>query len=546
MKRINTGGLPFSELRENGDYYYVDKSLLIKDVLDYDDRGIYLFTRPRRFGKTTNLSMLDAFFNLKYKGNTWFDNLEISKYPEYDQYRNAFPVIHVDLRPANMDSYKEFVDGIQTAMLKAFNEHDYLLDDDDPDDTIGYIYRSLKTWSVGAVPLMSSLALLSSALEKYHKKKVILLIDEYDCAVSDAFGTKEQRPMLKFLRQFLGQALKGNSSLQMAYVTGVMQIAKESIFSELNNIKVNNIFSIASDERFGFTENEVKDLLSYYGHPDKMDEVREWYDGYRFGNVDVYNPFSIMNYIQDGCDPQPYWVNSGGNWVVKELLQKIDDDNMNTIISLTTGQTATVELDSSLAFGDVSPSDSTLFSLMAMSGYLNAVPVEDGDYDISIPNKEIMKMVDDLVNELNPIATSDFVSFNQAVLDGDADRMTAVLEKILMDGSYMNLRENAYEMIVMTILHGLAKRYDVHTEYEAGYGRTDIILNPRNEGRSAMIMELKVVEKKEDLDDGLKEAMDQIHDRKYYLGMSGKVVLVAMSFWNKVPKVRTDIISVRA
>ena len=400
MKRINTGGLPFSELRENGGYCYVDKSLLIKDVLDYDDRGVYLFTRPRRFGKTTNLSMLDAFFNLKYKGNTWFDDLEISKYPEYDQYRNAFPVIHVDLRPANMDSYEGFVDGIQTAMLKAFNEHEYLLDDDDLDDSIRYIFRSLKTWSVDAAPLMSSLAMLSSALEKYHKKKVIVLIDEYDCAVSDAFGTEEQRPMLKFLRQFLGQALKGNSSLQMAYVTGVMQIAKESIFSDLNNIRVNNIFSLSSDERFGFTEDEVKDVLSYYGHPDKMGEVREWYDRYRFGNVDLYNPFSIMNYVKDGCNPQPYWVNSGGNWVVKELLQKIDDDNMNIIISLTTGQTATVELNSSLAFGDVSPSDSTLFSLMAMSGYLNAIPKGNGMYDISIPNKEIMKMVDGLVNEL--------------------------------------------------------------------------------------------------------------------------------------------------
>ncbi len=544
MKRINTGGLPFSELRENGDYCYVDKSLLIKDVLDYDDRGVYLFTRPRRFGKTTNLSMLDAFFNLKYKGNRWFDDLEISKYHEYDQYRNAFPVIHLDMKTSNKKTYSGFMKRMIAAISDAFEDHLYLLDSEIR-KPLRDLFAMLDERDVPEDRLEDSLKLLSEALEQYHGKKAIILIDEYDCATSDSFGNESHRSVVEFLRSFLGQTLKSNSSLQMAYVTGVMQIAKESIFSELNNIKVNNIFSIASDERFGFTEGEVEDLLSYYGHPDKMDEVREWYDGYRFGNVDVYNPFSIMNYIQDGCNPQPYWVNSGGNWIIKDLLERIDEDNMNTIINLTIGQTATVELNSALSFEDIRSFDSTLFSLMAMSGYLNAVPDKDGNYEISIPNKEVMTTVDSLVRKLNPIKTKDFVSFNQAVLDGDADRMTAVLEKILMDGSYMNLRENAYEMIVMTILHGLAERYDIRTEYEAGYGRTDIILNPRNEGFPCMILELKVVEKKEDLDDGLKEAMDQIHDRKYYLGMSGKVVLVAMSFWNKVPKVRTDIISVR-
>ena len=370
------------------------------------------------------------------------------------------------------------------------------------------------------------------------------MIDEYDRAVSDAIGSESHRPILKLLGEFLNAALKNNEHLQMAYVTGVMQIAKESIFSDMNNIYVNNIFSATSDERFGFTESEVESILGHCGHSDKIDEVREWYDGYWFGNVDVYNPFSIMNYVGHGYVPEPYWVNSGGDWIIRQLLKTVDENSLSTIIDLMIGETTNVTLDKSLVYGDVYSSKAALYSLMAMSGYLNAVPDVDGGYDITIPNREVRGMVDSMVRNLNPIKTLDFERFNRAVLEGNADDMASVLREILLDASYMNLRENAYEMIVMTIMHGLTSRYDVKTEREEGYGRTDITLRSKVPGNPNMVFESKVVRSETELDSGLEEALGQIHDRKYYISMSGKVVLVAMSFWNKVPKVRTDIVSV--
>lgn len=543
MKQINIGGLPFREMRSD-DKYYVDKTLLIRDMLRSDDRGIYLFTRPRRFGKTTNLSTLDAFFNIEYKDNTWFDGLAISDYSEYERYKNAFPVIRVDLRAAKEHTYDDFIEGIRTVLSDTFEDHRYLLDSDDLRKPVRNLFESLDNGDTDMRDLKSSLRTLSGALEKYHGRKVVLLIDEYDYIMSDTFESADHRLILDFIRQFLGQALKGNDSLQLAYVTGIMQITKESIFSDLNNINVDNIFSTTSDERFGFTESEVRKLLEYYGHPEKMDEVRDWYDGYRFGNVDVYNPFSIMNYVSKKCDPQPYWVNSGGNWIIKHLLQTIDEDSLSTIVSLTTGNSANAALTTSFSYDDLRSSGNTLYSLMAISGYLKAVPDGNGSYKISVPNREVNTIVDTMMANLNPIKNNDFERFNRAVLEGDADGMASVLQKILLDTSYMNLRENAYEMIVMTIMHGLTPRYDVKTEMEEGYGRTDIVLRPKASGRPNLVFELKVVDSQGQLDSGLDEAMEQIHDRKYYIGMSGKVVLVAMSFWNKVPKVRTDVVTV--
>ena len=545
MKQINLGGLPFSEMRSD-DKYYVDKTLLIRDILRSDDRGVYLFTRPRRFGKSTNLSMLDAFFNIEYKGNTWFEGLAISDYPEYGRYKNAFPVIRIDLKDTKATTPKSFVNKMKTVLRNVFDRFRYLLDSDVMESDDRDLFENVLGRTIEADYLQDCIPFLCRKLEAYHKTRVIVLIDEYDRAVSDTFGFDSHISILKLLGEFMNAALKNNEHLQMAYVTGVMQIAKESIFSDLNNINVDNIFSTTSDERFGFTESEVRKLLEYYGHPEKMDEVRDWYDGYRFGNVDVYNPFSIMNYVSKKCDPQPYWVNSGGNWIIKHLLQTIDEDSLSTIVSLTTGNSANAALTTSFSYDDLRSSGNTLYSLMSISGYLKAVPDGNGSYTISVPNREVNTIVDTMMANLNPIKNNDFERFNRAVLEGDADGMASVLQKILLDTSYMNLRENAYEMIVMTIMHGLTPRYDVKTEREEGYGRTDIVLRPKASGRPNLVFELKVVDSQGQLDSGLDEAMEQIHDRKYYIGMSGKVVLVAMSFWNKIPKVRTDVVTVPA
>lgn len=542
MKQIDTGGLSFAEIRRR-DKYYVDKSMLIADILLRNDSGVYLFTRPRRFGKTTNLTMLDAFLNMKYEGNTWFDGLEISSHHEFDRYRNAFPVIYVDLKGTKSPDYEGFLAAMRSVILKSLKEHLYLLDSPVLTKDESLLFDRLFENTADREDLKSSVAVLSGILERYHGRKVVVLIDEYDRAVSDAFGSRSHRPMMDFLGEFLNAALKSNDSLQMAYITGVMQIAKESIFSDLNNIAVNNIFSRFSDERFGFTEAEVKQILSDYGHPERFEEAKQWYDGYRFGDAEVYNPYSIMCYVSEGFEPTPHWANSGGDRVVRWLLERISDVNFTSIAGLVTGGSFETELYPAIAFEDVSKgSDITLYSLMAMSGYLKAVPVGDDTFEVSIPNEEVRRTVDRLMKSMNPIDTLLFADFSRAVLDGDADRMATSLRRILTGGNYQNMKENGYEAILMTVLWSLSRRYEVGTERDAGNGRTDIFMRPKTAGAPPLIMELKVADSKKDLDRELDRAFGQIHDRSYYAGLPGKVVLIAIAFYVKTPKVRVEVI----
>ncbi len=544
MKQIDTGGLSFQDIRKK-DKYYVDKSLLIKDILDCNDSGVYLFTRPRRFGKTTNLSMLDAFFNMQYKGNDWFDDLEISKYPEYGEYKNAFPVIHLDLKSLKASDFDAFLNKMRGVMRGAYLSCKYILESEDIAEDVGYFFRTLEDWSIPKEPLEQSLEVLSSALERYHDRKVIILIDEYDRAVSDAYGSESHRPMMDFLGDFLCAALKNNDSLQMACVTGIMQIAEESIFSGLNNIWVDNIFSTESDERFGFTEEEVKQILSDFGHPEKFEEVKQWYDGYRFGNAEVYNPFSVMNYVLRKFKPESYWVNSGSGWVMESLLKKTDDSNMSDISDLVIGGSVKTRLSDRLVYGRLDTSDETLYSLMAMAGYLKAVPLGNRMFEVSIPNEEVREEVGNILEKMVPINTSVFSDFAEAFLGGDAEMMEKTLGKFLGSSSYMNLRdENAYEMVLMTLLYALSEKYTVKTEREGGNGRIDILLTPKIPGNPNIIVELKRTDGEKELGPALDAAMCQMHERKYYLGMSGRVILTAMAFWGKIPKVRTEILEI--
>ena len=541
MKQIDTCGLSFPDIRDD-DKYYVDKTLLIKDILDGNPRGVYLFTRPRRFGKTTNLSMLNAFFNIKYKGNTWFDGLEISKYPEYEKYKNAFPVLYLNLKGTDAPNYDAFLAAMQSAVLDSLKKHLYLLDYDKVTKDEQLLFDALFTGTASYEQLRTSVVKITEILERYHGRKVVVLIDEYDRAVSDAFGTESHKPMMEFLGVFLSPILKNNESLQMAYITGIMQITKESIFSGLNNLKVNNVFSVESDERFGFTESEVKELLSYYGNPEKFVEAKEWYDGYRFGNAEVYNPFSIMNYVQDKFVPGQFWVNSGSDAPIYWLLRRTDMKCFTDILSLVSGESVTTRIKPALTYSKLGPNDS-LYSLMVMSGYLKAVPAGDGLYSISIPNKEILQIVRDAAEDLSPVDTRKFSQFINSVLDCDAEGMTRHLQDILSVGSYYNLStELHYEAVVMTILYSIISQYDVRSEYEEGNGRVDIIMKPKHEGTIPMIIELKKTESEDKLESESKDAIKQIHDRKYYLNMHGKVILVGIAFWGKMPKTTIETI----
>ena len=536
MKLVDTGGLSFSSIMSEN-YYYVDKSLLIKDILDSNPHGVYLFTRPRRFGKTTNLSMLDAFFNIEYKGNNWFDGLAISDYPEYERYKNAFPVIKLNLKETKSETYGSFVNKMKTAVCHVYEDYEYLTKSDLFDKHIKEKYSKTLTRDVDEDLLLDSIPTLCKMLKRYHSVNPIILIDEYDRAVSDSFGEESHRKIMDYLGSFLSPILKNNDNVQMAYVTGVMQIAKESIFSGLNNLTINNVFSIGSDERFGFTEAEIKELFAYYGHPEKFAEAKKWYDGYRFGNAEVYNPFSIMNYVSNHFIPKQYWVNSGSDKPIRWLLERTDTDNFSEILSLIEGKSANTYLEAALVYSELSADDESLYSLMVMSGYLKAVPAGDEMFAVSVPNNEVMKIVKTMARKTMPLNKNAFVMFNRAVSEGDAETMTKELGKILSVGSYYNLTtELHYEAVLMTILYEMIPSYEVRTETEYGNGRVDIILIPKKENIVPIIIELKKADNEEDLEVCAENAVKQIHDRKYYANMHGKVILIGLAFWGKIPK----------
>ncbi len=492
MKQISLGGLSFAEIREK-DKYYVDKTLLIRDILDGDSDGVYLFARPRRFGKTVNLSMLDAFFNISYKGNTWFDGLEITKHSECMEYMSRFPVIHLDLGNAKADTYEGFLNGIRRAVKQCCEPHRRLLDGKDVRADVRRLFETSDEGNTSESDLTGSIQTLSLALMNEYGVKPIILIDEYDAAVSDAFGTESHEPMMSFLRGLLYASIKGNPYRGMVYVTGVMQIAKQSIFSDLNNIVVNNVFSEDSDERFGFTESEVKAILDDFGYGDRFDTAKQWYDGYRFGDAEVYNPYSIMYFVSKKCKEGPYWVGSGRDVLIRDLLNSITTEKYTEIMKLVTGGTILSDIMEAFPYETIRKSGKPLYSLMVMSGYLNAVKTDEKDiygntlFQLSIPNEEVRRLVGNLMKSVYPVDTNDFVLFNKAILDEDAPTMERTLTRIMSGASYLNLHESTYEAVVMTLIYALSGRYRVKVETPEGQGRVDILLRPKVQGIPFMI-----------------------------------------------------------
>lgn len=485
---------------------------------------------------------MDAFFNIEYKGNTWFDGLAISDHPEYAGYKNAFPVVRLDLKDTECDRNEVFVKLLKEIVLTAYQSHDYLKDSEalsesERNDFLKVINGESEDICVFGIPDLCSM------LRKHHGTGVVVLIDEYDRAVSDSFGQESHLQIMKTLDRFLSPILKGNDSLQMAYVTGIMQIAKESIFSGLNNLIVNNVFSKMSNERFGFTEPEVEEIFAYYGHPEKFGEAKDWYDGYRFGDAEVYNPFSIMNYVSDDFVTGPYWVNSGSDVVMRWLLERICLGNFSKIMSLISGGSIGVRLKLSLPYSDFRATDEDLYSLMVMSGYLKAVPYGNL-FEISLPNREISGILDDIMHNLRSrIDPYAFEPLTKAILEADSEKIESELTRLYESASKLILTtEHHYELVLSTALFGLYPSYYVTTERDSGNRRVDIILVPKREGDHPLIIELKLADRESDLDASAGSAIKQIHERKYYLNMSGEIRLIGIAFWGKMPKVVTETI----
>ena len=535
---VMIGYSDFKEIRDE-DGCYMDKTALIDSIRRMGNK-VYLFTRPRRFGKTLNMSMLDAYFNEKYKGNAWFDGLRISELIPDDPMKNSCTVIFLSMKDLRSETYEGFLKMVGWKMSSVYGSFPELKDSSRLNDFQKAFYHDVGMRSADEEGLKCSLINLMEMLAAEHGHKVVLLIDEYDNAVNEAESDELRMRILGFMSTFLSSALKDNTSLDFAVVTGVMQIAKASIFSGVNNLYVNSVFDSGFDEFWGFTEDEVRALCADFGDASRFEEAKEWYDGYRFGNADVYNPWSVLNYIQSGFVPKPYWSNTSTNSILRTMYADMDMSRLKSLLDLC-DEGLDVELDTSVTYRDSFQTERVLFSVMTMSGYLNAVHVEEDTYTVAIPNREVRKVLAKMLRSDIDADIRGFRQFSNAVLKGDTGSMTDHLGKILRQGSYMNLKdENCYELVLMTVLYSISSDYRIRTESEEGNGRVDVILEPRRPGAVPMIMELKKSDREADLEKDAAAGLAQIHEKRYYMGMTGTVMLYSISFWGKVPFVKHE------
>ncbi|MBQ8643449.1 MAG: AAA family ATPase [Candidatus Methanomethylophilaceae archaeon] len=530
VRNLPIGFDNFRDIRDQG-RLYVDKTDMIPRIISGDAK-VYLYTRPRRFGKSLNLSMLDAFFNIRYpKDNTWFDGLKVSDCREYDEHKNAYPVIYLDFKRLNSKDMETFNEKLSEMMSMLYDSFGYLLDS--KNITVREVELIQMTIDEELTPskLCSSILRLSELLCKHHGRKVIVLIDEYDNPIHNAFGKPHHQEVLGVMRDILSSALKGNDSLAFGVVTGVMQIAKESLFSGLNNLRANNVFSEDFDEMFGFTVNEVKAILEEYGHPEKFEEAREWYDGYRFGDADVYNPWSFLNYISSGFIPDTYWMNEGNPAIIWESICENGSDGMDLLVDLYNGNTVQGTMNTNMIFEDLSTIDG-LTSLLVTAGYVKAIKCSEG-FSLSLVNQEIRSsFLNRFINKIWNRARLNSIS--KAILEGDHENVSSELSKSLdrITNRKIMIDEGRYQSLVLGLLDCLKDTYYVRAEYAGGNGYADIVLIPRNGKGPSAVIELKNAAPGTDdgsMDAISRNALEQIVNRRYFSDLSGDIHLYGIA-----------------
>ena len=537
-KPIKIGTDDFNKIRDS-DACYIDKTELIAEILEHG-AVVYLFTRPRRFGKSLNLSMLDSYFNLRYADDPdRFSGLRISELRPNDPEKNSNPVVHLNLKDLKSPDYGGFLEALSSVMSELYAEFPELKESDLLNEKQKQIYNEVLMEGASEILLGRSLGLLTKMIETVYGKPVIVLIDEYDNAVNEAATPEMRSSILGFYSMFLSNALKSNRSLKFGVLTGVMQIIMSGIFSGLNNICPYSIFDKRFQEHWGFSEDEVKKLCADFGHPEKSDEAMEWYCGYRFGDAELCNPWSVLRYVDSGFVPKEYWSETSTNSILYDLCMRADTSVLKDLIDMN-GSGAVKALYSTNACID--SDDESMYSLMAMTGYLRAVSMGGDLYEISFPNREISSTMADVVYDIMlPSNDLEFRRLCSAGADGRTDDLESILGRIVSkNGCWNSSRDWPYPLVLMSITLGISPWYDIRAEKEGGNGRIDIIMEPKAAGRAGMIIELKKVDSEAELEGAADSALSQIHEKRYYLGMHGPVLLYGISFCGKIPCVKHE------
>lgn len=525
-KPLPIGISDFKELIEGG-YAYVDKTLFIEEILEKGTK-VALIPRLRRFGKTLNLSMLRYFFEKTEKETSYlFKDLNIWKNAHHRTLQGQFPVIFISLKDVKYNSWEETFSVLQKIIAEEFQRHRYLMEGETlfPEEKDDY----LKIIRKEANPplLASSLQLLTKWLHLYYQKKVIILIDEYDTPAHSAYVGKYYDTLISFLRNWLSSGLKDNSYLERGVLTGILRIAKESIFSGLNNISTFTMLSEPFQDKFGLLESEVTALLKDYNLHSKLSEIKQWYDGYRIGSCgDIYNPWSVLKCIEENGALAPYWVNTSDNILMKQLITKGSSDLKVNIEALLRGDIIKKKIEEGIVFSELEKNPDTIWSLLLFSGYLtiDATPSYGSPCQLRIPNVEVSQLYKSMILEWfkKTIQESHYHLLLNSLISGDISTFSQIFQEFLFSSvSVFDIpaeeSEKIYHAFILGMLIGLKDKYEVKSNRESGLGRYDVILIPKDPKQLGVIMEFKKISpfKKMDLETAAMSALQQIEDKQY-------------------------------
>ena len=504
-------------------YYYVDKTLLIRDFLNAIPM-VSLFTRPRRFGKTLNMDMLRVFFEKTPEDTSiYFKDKYIWQCGDYyTKHQGQYPVIFLSFKDVKCSSWQETFQKISKLISLEFMRHNELESSSVLSSYEKEQYHRFASENINEVDCQMGLQLLSLLLHKHYDKECVIIIDEYDTPIQQGHLCDFYNEIVDFMRNFFSGGLKDNPHLAFGFLTGILRVAKESIFSGMNNLKTNSILDNNYSSYFGFTNEEVREMLAYYDYEDKYQEICEWYDGYRFGNSEIFNPWSVINYISDQCFPKAFWQSTGSNDIIGEIIETATPEINENLYKLFCGNTVTTYVDTSVIYPEVQSNPNSIYSFLLVAGYLKAAeiyPQNDGNYmcDVAIPNKEILYVYEkEVLNRTNQNNVS--ISIHQAIFSKDKSKLQPLLEDFMlksistMDGA----SEAFYHGMMLGLCAVLGSQFKVRSNRESGLGRFDIELLPMVKGIPGFIFEFKHTKDiNVDLDSLVNSALKQIEDMKY-------------------------------
>lgn len=543
-------------------YYYVDKTLMIKEFIDFKPK-VSLFTRPRRFGKTLAMDMLKTFFEISDTDTSkYFKNKRIwSCGTKYRCEQGKYPVIFVTFKDIKFATWEQTYTAIREMIANEYLRHEVLLTSDKCNEFEKDYFRKVVDGTITEVSMARAFQELSHMLNKHYGRPAVIIVDEYDTPIQNGYTEGYYEQVTGFMRNLLSGAFKDNANLSYGFLTGILRVAKESIFSGLNNLKVYSILEERYSEYFGFTQDEIRDIMEYYNKTDKYGEICEWYDGYCFGNTEIFNPWSVLNYMDENCQAKAYWQSTGDNSIIRQIVAEADDETADNLRKLMQGQMVSSYVDTSVIYPEIRNNPTTIYSFLLSAGYLKVIKkdeLHDGNAicDIAIPNKEIFYVYEkEILSALtNVIPQSTAIAIKQAIIKQDVPGLQDNLQKLLLNSisSFDYAHENFYHGLILGICAIMNDLYRVESNRESGHGRYDIQLSPKDKKMPGIMIELKVLKDgiaetriDSELEKSARDALAQIEKKQYVTAMKQNGVThffkVGVSFYKKHVKLMSEI-----